>query len=144
MKSENNKPDEGASPNVDQLIEQYDPESNFRNLAGLAAMFVTIVSVSLSGWHLYTAGFGLHNEIEHRAIHLSVVLGLCFLVFPRQKALPGIWEWTVPTLLGIFYMLLAWWLVDVRGSDLDTLTGLIFLGVVLLISVLSMTFKALD
>lgn len=144
MKSENNKPDEGASPNVDQLIEQYDPESNFRNLAGLAAMFVTIVSVSLSGWHLYTAGFGLHNEIEHRAIHLSVVLGLCFLVFPRQKALPGIWEWTVPTLLGIFYMLLAWWLVDELGSDLDPLTGWLFLGVVLLISVLAMPFKALD
>lgn len=92
---------------VNQLIEQYDPESNFRRLAGLAAMFVTIVSVSLSGWHVYTAGFGLHNEIMHRAIHLTIVLGLCFLVFPRQKALPGIWEWVLPLTLGAFYLLFA-------------------------------------
>ena len=132
------------APSVEQLIEQYDPESNFRNLAGLAAIFVTIVSVSLSGWHLYTAGFGLHNEVEHRAIHLSVVLGLCFLVFPRQKPLPGIWEWVVPLLLGTFYMLIAWWLVDSLGSDLDPVTGWIFLAVVLLISVLALPFKALD
>ena len=38
---------------------------------------------------------GLHNEIAHRAIHLSAVLGLCFLVFPRQARLRGHWEWTV-------------------------------------------------
>lgn len=144
MKSEENHVDERNAPTVDQLIEQYDPESNFRNLAGLAAMFVTIVSVSLSGWHLYTAGFGLHNEIEHRAIHLSVVLGLCFLVFPRQKPLPGIWEWTVPSFLAAFYLLLAWWLVDALGSSLDPLTAWIFMAVVLLISVLSLPFKSLD
>ena len=144
MKPEEKQTDDSGAPSVDQLIEQYDPESNFRNLAGLAAMFVTIVAVSLSGWHLYTAGFGLHNEIEHRAIHLSVVLGLCFLVFPRQKSLPGIWEWIVPLALGMFYMLLAWWLVDGLGSDLNPVSGWIFLAVVLLISVLSLPFKILD
>jgi TRAP-type uncharacterized transport system fused permease subunit len=63
---------------VDRLIEQFDPESNFRRLAGLSAGIVTVIAVALSGWHYYTAGFGLHNEIAHRAIHLSVVLGLCF------------------------------------------------------------------
>jgi TRAP-type uncharacterized transport system fused permease subunit len=52
------------------------------------------------GWHYYTAGFGLHNEIAHRAIHLSVVLGLCFLVFPRQKRLPGRGSGSSPS---------AWW-----------------------------------
>ena len=144
MKSEDKQIDDVSAPSVDQLIEQYDPESNFRNLAGLAAMFVTIVAVSLSGWHLYTAGFGLHNEIEHRAIHLSVVLGLCFLVFPRQKSLPGLWEWIVPLALGSFYLLLAWWLVDGLGRDLNPVTGWIFLAVVLLISLLSLPFKALD
>ena len=76
---------------VDRLIEQFDPESNFRRLVGLSAGFVTVVAVGLSGWHYYTAGFGLHNEIAHRAIHLAVVLGLCFLVFPRQKRLRGPW-----------------------------------------------------
>ena len=80
---------------VERLIEQFDPESNFRRLVGVSAGIVGVLAVGLSGWHYYTAGFGLHNEIAHRAIHLAVVLGLCFLVFPRQKRLPGAWEWIV-------------------------------------------------
>ena len=129
---------------VDKLIEQYDPESNFRRLAGLAAIFVTIVSVSLSGWHIYTAGFGLSNEIAHRATHLSVVLGLCFLVFPRQKALPGIWEWLLPLFLGSFYIVFGWWLVESLGSDLPTSTGYIFMAFLVTVAILTLPFKALD
>ena len=129
---------------VDQLIEQYDPESNFRRLAGLAAMFVTIVSVSLSGWHVYTAGFGLHNEIAHRAIHLSVVLGLCFLVFPRQKPLAGAWEWILPITLGSFYILFGWWLVQALGDDLPQSTALIFMALLTAVALLTLPIKALD
>jgi TRAP transporter 4TM/12TM fusion protein len=129
---------------VDQLIEQYDPESNFRRLAGLAAMFVTIVSVSLSGWHVYTAGFGLHNEIAHRAIHLSVVLGLCFLVFPRQKPLAGAWEWILPITLGSFYILFGWWLVQALGEDLPESTALIFMALLTAVALLTLPIKALD
>ncbi len=129
---------------VDQLIEQYDPESNFRRLAGLAAMFVTIVSVSLSGWHVYTAGFGLHNEIAHRAIHLSVVLGLCFLVFPRQKPLAGAWEWILPITLGSFYILFGWWLVQALGDDLPESTALIFMALLTAVALLTLPIKALD
>jgi len=129
---------------VDQLIEQYDPESNFRRLAGLAAMFVTIVSVSLSGWHVYTAGFGLHNEIAHRAIHLSVVLGLCFLVFPRQKPLAGAWEWILPITLGSFYILFGWWLVQALGADLPESTALIFMALLTAVALLTLPIKALD
>lgn len=129
---------------VDQLIEQYDPESNFRRLAGLAAMFVTIVSVSLSGWHVYTAGFGLQNEIAHRAIHLSVVLGLCFLVFPRQKPLAGAWEWILPITLGSFYILFGWWLVQALGDDLPESTALIFMALLTAVALLTLPIKALD
>ena len=129
---------------VNQLIEQYDPESNFRRLAGLAAMFVTIVSVSLSGWHVYTAGFGLHNEIMHRAIHLTIVLGLCFLVFPRQKPLPGIWEWVVPLALSAFYLLFGWWLVQALGDDLPQSTAIVFMALLAGVAILTLPIKALD
>ena len=80
---------------VDRLIEQFDPEASFRRLTGWSAKIVLVLCAGLAAWHYYTAGFGLHNEIAHRAIHLTVVLGLCFLVFPRQKRLPGPWEWLV-------------------------------------------------
>ena len=92
---------------IDRLIEQFDPESSFRRLAGFAALFVTVMTVGLSAWHYYTAGFGLENEIAHRAIHLTVVLGLCFLVFPRQKRLPGPWEWISSLVLVAFYLMLG-------------------------------------
>ena len=97
---------------VDRLIEQFDPESNFRRLVGVSAGIVGVLAVGLSGWHYYTAGFGLHNEIAHRAIHLSVVLGLCFLVFPRQRRLPGPWEWIVSLAMASFHVLLGWGLMQ--------------------------------
>ncbi len=130
---------------IDRLIEQFDPESNFRRLAGLSAGFVTIVAVALSGWHYYTAGFGLHNEVAHRAIHLCVVLGLCFLVFPRQKRLQGPWEWIVSAGLAAFYLLLGWGLMQSSAGAEVPLAGKLAFGAVMLsIAALSLPLAAYD
>jgi hypothetical protein len=129
---------------VDRLIEQFDPESNFRRLVGVSAGIVTVIAVALSGWHYYTAGFGLHNEIAHRAIHLSVVLGLCFLVFPRQKRLPGPWEWIVSIGLVAFYLVMGWTLVQQVGADAPPGAQAVFFVVLLAIAGLSLPFKAYD
>lgn len=129
---------------IDRLIEQFDPESTFRRLAGFAALFVTVVSVGLSAWHYYTAGFGLENEIAHRAIHLSVVLGLCFLVFPRQKRLPGPWEWTSSIFLIAFYLMLGVGLLDALPDPVPLGARLTFMTVLVCIAGLSLPFKAYD
>lgn len=129
---------------VDRLIEQFDPESSFRRLVGVSAAFVTIVAVGLSGWHLYTAGFGLHNEIAHRAIHLTIVLGLCFLVFPRQARLPGPWEWILSGFLVAFYLLLGWNLVESLGDQATPMASAAFLGVLLAIGALSLPLRHYD
>lgn len=130
---------------VDRLIEQFDPESNFRRLAGLSAIIVTVLAVGLSTWHYYTAGFGLHNEIAHRAIHLSVVLGLCFLVFPRQKRLPGPWEWIVSIGLVAFYLMLGWGLmVSPAGQEVPLAGKLAFGGVLVAIAALALPLQAYD
>ena len=130
---------------VDRLIEQFDPESNFRRLAGLSAIIVTVLAVGLSVWHYYTAGFGLHNEIAHRAIHLSVVLGLCFLVFPRQKRLPGPWEWIVSIGLVAFYLMLGWGLmVSPAGQEVPLAGKLAFGGVLVAIAALALPLQAYD
>lgn len=129
---------------VDRLLETYDPESSFRRLAGFAAMFVTFVSVALSSWHVYTAGFGLHNEIAHRAIHLSAVLGLCFLVFPKQKRLPGAWEWIVPVGLGLFYVMLAWGLMQALGDQVSAGARWTFMAVIASIAVMALPIRQLD
>ena len=130
---------------VDRLIEQFDPESNFRRLAGVSALIVTVLSVGLAAWHYYTAGFGLHNEVAHRAIHLTVVLGLCFLVFPRPKRLPGPWEWIISLGLAVFYLLLGWSLMTSPvGQEVPLSAQLVFGGVLLAIAALSLPLKAYD
>ena len=68
-----------------ELIRAYDHESNFRKLAGPVGLLVTTMAVVLSSFHIYTAGFGLLDEIKHRSFHLSLVLALVFLVFPRPR-----------------------------------------------------------
>lgn len=39
---------------IDRLIEQFDPESSFRRLAGLSAKIVLVLCAGLSAWHYYT------------------------------------------------------------------------------------------
>lgn len=129
---------------VDRLIEQFDPESSFRRLVGWSAGLVMVFTVGLSAWHYYTAGFGLHNEIAHRAIHLSVVLGLCFLVFPRQRRLPGPWEWIVSLGLAAFYLFLGWRLVAGFTQPVDPGAKLAFGAVLLAICGLSLPLRAYD
>ena len=129
---------------IDRLIEQFDPESTFRRLAGMAALFVTVVTVGLSAWHYYTAGFGLENEIAHRAIHLSVVLGLCFLVFPRQKRMGGHWEWTVSIGLVAFYLMMGFGLLDALSDPVPMGAKVTFIAVLLSVAGLSLPFKAYD
>ncbi|KAA2235729.1 TRAP transporter permease [Salinarimonas soli] len=68
-----------------ELEEKFDPEMRFRPLLPLAGWIVGGLLVVLSIFHYYTAGFGILNEVVHRGIHLSFVLGLIFLVFPFTK-----------------------------------------------------------
>jgi TRAP transporter 4TM/12TM fusion protein len=133
-----------ASDDVDRLIEQFDPESNFRRLAGFSALFVTALAVGLSTWHYYTAGFGLRNEIAHRAIHLTVVLALCFLVFPRPKRLGGPWEWIVSLGLVGFYLLLGVELLRELNDPVSPGAQALFLGVLASIAGLSLPLRAFD
>jgi TRAP transporter 4TM/12TM fusion protein len=129
---------------VDRLIEQFDPESSFRRLAGLSAKIVMVLCAGLSAWHYYTAGFGLQNEIAHRAIHLSVVLGLCFLVFPRQKRLPGPWEWGVSLGLVAFYLFMGFSLLNTITEPIDSSVKFVFLAVLIALAGLSLPFKMYD
>jgi TRAP transporter 4TM/12TM fusion protein len=129
---------------VDRLIEQFDPESNYRHLAGLSALIVTVLAVGLSAWHYYTAGFGLHNEIAHRAIHLSVVLALCFLVFPRQARLKGHWEWTVAVGLAVFYVALGVGLLRGLSEPVPMAAQVLFMVVLTAIALLALPLEIYD
>ncbi|MEA3358745.1 MAG: TRAP transporter permease [Thermodesulfobacteriota bacterium] len=70
---------------IQKQIGKFDPEFSFRELAGKSAIIVGIIAVSLSLFHIYTAGFGVLLAMKHRAVHLTLVMTLIFLLFPARK-----------------------------------------------------------
>lgn len=104
---------------MDELIKEYDSESNFRDLRKGLKHFVTIVCVTLSLFHIYTAGFGLLNEISHRTVHMMFIMGLLFLVFPRKASKKPKIAMALGLAYGVFYLLIASQLVSAIGSQLS-------------------------
>ena len=66
-------------------ISKYDPELRFRRLAGITAKLVFAMTIILSIFHIYTAGFGVLQEWRHRSFHLAFVLPLVFFVYSMKK-----------------------------------------------------------
>ena len=73
-------PTEKESIDFEELMRKYDTEARFRALKGWQAILVTAVAVSMSLFHLYTAGFGLLLAIKQGAVHLAFTLALVFLL----------------------------------------------------------------
>jgi len=126
---------------VEVIVRKFDAESNFRNLKGFTAGLTVVLCVTLSLFHVYTAGFGLLNEVMHRAVHLSFVLGLVFLVFPRrQPGHTGV-AWGFGIGFGLFYLFLAWQLTD-RLQDQLPVWGVPAL--ILMVALLAVTALPVD
>jgi len=77
---------ENQTASVDELLKKYDKETgNLRNLGGLLAKTVFVLAVSMSLFHLYTAGFGILLAMKQRAVHLTLALVLAFALYPARK-----------------------------------------------------------
>ena len=127
---------------AEAIIKKYDSESNYRNLIGVVGLTVTFLCVTLSLFHVYTAGFGLLNEIIHRTIHLTFVLGLTFLVFPRsdyktQTHTDIVLAWGY---VG-FYIYMGINLMGTLADSISAVQEFAFWAVLLLISFAGMPFK---
>lgn len=69
-----------------ELLEKYDSESRFRNFNNRTiALFVTLIAVGFSLYHLYTAYFGGPATLKHRSLHVALVLVLIFFLYPAHK-----------------------------------------------------------
>ncbi|WP_022665014.1 TRAP transporter permease [Desulfospira joergensenii] len=103
---------------IEAIVKKYDAESNFRNLGGITAKITALLCIVLSLFHVYTAGFGLLNEVMHRTVHLTLVLGLVFLVFPRRKPKKIVSDWIFSLCFAGFYLFLAWQLSSRFADEL--------------------------
>lgn len=144
--NEHKKPTQDGSVSEQEqqeLIKKFDSESNFRNLTGVLKYFVTLCCVVLSVFHIYTAGFGLLNEVSHRTLHMTFIMGLLFLVFPRKKSNNSKVSSVLGLAYGAFYLLVAHQLVDALGSQIPALLSAAVYGFALMMALSALPLKLL-
>ncbi|EZH64920.1 C4-dicarboxylate ABC transporter permease [Bacillaceae bacterium JMAK1] len=132
---------EALDQDQQELLEKYDSESRFRVfLNNRITLLVTIIAVTFSLYHLITAFTGPPVYVlVHRALHVSFVLVLVFLLFPATKGaarnrLP--WYDMLLALLSVpstIYLFVNYTEIVTRGglpSTLDVLFGTLLIVLV--------------
>ncbi len=72
---------------VSDIVAKYDKEATYRQFKGAMDIFIRLLCIVFSGFHLYTAAFGAFAPQIQRSIHLAFVLTLVYLLYPaRSKA----------------------------------------------------------
>jgi TRAP-type uncharacterized transport system fused permease subunit len=59
-----------------------------RSFSGNLKLLVTVLTVALAVFQLYTAFFGVLPAMQQRSLHLAFVLPLIFLLYPMWKTSP--------------------------------------------------------
>ncbi|WP_251976334.1 TRAP transporter permease [Salinicola avicenniae] len=78
--------DADQDPAVKEALEKFDRESLVRDkLPAGIVKFVTVVSVLLALFHLYTSFSGPLVDVAQRSIHLYTLLGLAFVLYPLTR-----------------------------------------------------------
>jgi TRAP transporter 4TM/12TM fusion protein len=83
----------GAAPEtvggeeIRKVLEKVDKESRHRELHGWQAAVIAVIAVAFSGFHIYTALFGVLDAHLQRAVHLGFVLTLVYLLYPFTKGM---------------------------------------------------------
>jgi TRAP transporter 4TM/12TM fusion protein len=86
---------EDALHRAEEFIEEEEGHAN--RLAGWLGVFVTLVAVAISLFHLYTA-YAIVPAQRLRPLHVAMILALAFLAFPvarrfRHRIMP--WDWAL-------------------------------------------------
>lgn len=71
--------------NDEEIMRKYDKESDYRNLTGSTAKFVSALAITFTLFQLYTAIFGVLDAMIQRSIHVSFGFALIFLLYPARK-----------------------------------------------------------
>ena len=70
-----------------EILEKFDRESRTRTFQfAPLAMALTVIAILVSLYHMWTAYFGTPPALEHRAIHVAMMLLLVFALYPPFKS----------------------------------------------------------
>ncbi|OZI33741.1 C4-dicarboxylate ABC transporter permease [Bordetella genomosp. 5] len=140
-----------------RLAEKYDAEIRFRPLDKTATWIISILLVTLSIFHYYTAGFGLLRESTHRGVHLAFVLSLIFLVFGFSKAhyqreprstwyAPGgvpLYDWIIAVALALSVLYIPYIFDDLAFRVGNPMPMDVAMGTILIVGLLEATRRAM-
>ena len=100
-----------------KLIKDLDKESSVRKLATpwIAKMFY-LACIAVTLYHFITSLVGTPVVLEHRSLHVSMMLALCFVMYPFSKKSNfkqvSWWDWLL-VVLSISVVVYVW--VDYLG-----------------------------
>ncbi|MDU5806872.1 MAG: TRAP transporter permease [Peptoniphilus harei] len=136
--------EELGAMDVDELMEQYDLEtSKLRKLTGKVALFITIVAILMSAFHLYTAWHGTLLAMKQRSLHLIFAFTLGFALYPgfkkSSKDKIDIMDWVLMILsIGVWgYIFFNVEAIALKGGQMST-TDMV-LGVLAVLLTLEVT-----
>ncbi len=79
---------------VSDIVAKYDKEATYRQFKGGLELFIKILCITFSAFHLYTAAFGAFAPQIQRSVHLGFVLTLVYLLYPaRSKSNLSVLVW---------------------------------------------------
>lgn len=69
---------------VSEIVAKYDKESAYRTFRGWLQIFIRMLCIVFSAFHLFTAATGAYPPQIQRAVHLGFVLVLIYLLYPAR------------------------------------------------------------
>ena len=69
---------------VSEIVAKYDKESAYRTFKGWLEVFIRVVCIAFSGFHLFTAATGAYPPQIQRAVHLGFMLVLIYQLYPAR------------------------------------------------------------
>jgi len=127
------------------ILEREDEKAGKRTLSGSVATLFTLVAVSMSLFHLYTAGYMVFTAMVQRSVHLCFALTLIFLLYPALSQSPRMrvpltdWAFILLSMISCFYITINWEALSeaVRIAEPNTVD--IALGIIATLLVLEAT-----
>ncbi|MBQ2114463.1 MAG: TRAP transporter permease, partial [Selenomonadales bacterium] len=71
---------------AEEVLKQYDKESNTREFNGMMKCIVSVIAILFAVFQLYTGIFGVLDAHLQRAVHLGFALSLVYVLFPGRKS----------------------------------------------------------
>lgn len=125
---------DNPNPDATKEVESYDDDGNraerLRNLKGVVSIVISILAISMSLFHLYTALFGVFESILQRSAHLGFALILVYAIYKPYKKAKGekvpIYDWILMIVSAATYVYFVINAQDIssRMTYIEDLTGL--------------------